>query len=253
MTIGVITNKDKDPALAYTHQVCAFLAGQGIAVTLDDEGLKKAQLWVVLGGDGTMLRCSNIAAQYGIPLFGINLGNLGFLTDVEAHDGIQALTKIIVGNYKIEKRLMLEVLASGINHKLALNDVYITSIGLGKFSIYVNGQELDIVRADGIITATPTGSTAYNLSAGGPILIPTGDMMVITPVCPHSLSTRPCVVGAKDMVEITVHQPSQIILDGEKAGDIAAGGSLVLQKSEYHTKIIKTHMAQLQKILRKKI
>jgi len=256
MYIGIITNKEKDPALTYTSHICDFLQGQGAICRTEDNLENNEAFWVILGGDGTMLRHSHRAAMYNIPLLGINLGNLGFLTDVERQDGISALKKALAGDYQTEQRLMLAVQYDGIEAEpdgLALNDVYVgANGGLKVFSVCVNGYLMDKIRADGIIVATPTGSTAYNLSAGGPILVPNGEMMVITPVCPHSLNTRPVVVSAEDTVQIIAHQNSPVSIDGEKKGEIAAESSIIVRKSPRYATILKTAPAHLHAVLRRK-
>jgi len=259
--VGVITNIDKDPGLAYTALVCDFLARQGVTVSNEhDKNWFGAKFWIILGGDGTMLRHSHIAAVHNIPLLGINLGHLGFLTDVEKQDGLDAIAKVLKGEYKTEKRLMLEVnfqvtrKSSHLNgDALALNDICVgTAGGLKTFSIYVNGQLLNAIRADGIIVATPTGSTAYNLSAGGPILMPGGQMMVITPVCPHSLNSRPLVICADDIVKIEAHQASPVLVDGENKGELEPNTSVEIKKSNCYTTTITTVPSHLYAILRRK-
>jgi len=269
MLAGVITNETKDPTLEYTALVCDFLEMRDVTCYTKNPPVD-ADFWVILGGDGTMLRYSHLAALYDIPLLGINLGTLGFLTDVEKQDGTEALAKVLSGDFILEKRMMLETLyicSSGSDESLlsqllrkkpenrnALNDIFVgSSFGdLARFSVYVNDQLLDIVRANGIIVATPTGSTAYNLSAGGPLLLPHSDMMVITPVCPHDLSSRPVVVSASDVVRIVPHNASNLILDGETRGATCSEDSIVVQKSNYQATIIRTTPVQLNAVLRKK-
>ena len=248
MTVGIITNKEKDPALSFTTQVRDFLIGQGVHITEDT--LTDADFWVVLGGDGTMLRCSHLAAMHDIPLLGINLGTLGFLTDAEKQDGLDVLAKVLKGEYKTEKRLMLDICEGQAS---ALNDVFVGAAGgLKTFDLYVGSHLLDTLRADGIIVATPTGSTAYSLSAGGPLLMPGGQMMVVTPVCPHSLSTRPLVIGAEDVVRIVTHETCPIIVDGETIGETKPGNGVCVRKSAHSASIIKTTEAHLYDVLRKK-
>ena len=248
MVVGIVTNEKKDPGLAYTQQVCEFLTQRGVAAYsglvgacpgLDPEEFPtNAKFLVVLGGDGTMLRCSHIAARHDIPLLGINLGTLGFLTDVEKTGGLTAIEKVLAGEYRTEKRMMLTTDCTPEN-PIALNDICIGTVGgLKYFFVYVNGQPMGTTRADGIIVSTPTGSTAYNVAAGGPILMPCGQMMVITPICPHSLSSRPLVVGAEDIVRITPHQKSQIFIDGDNIGEMER--DITIRKSSYETTIIKT-------------
>ena len=258
-SVGVITNSEKDPGFEYTTLVCEYLAGRGVSVTRG-RFLLDADFWVILGGDGTMLRCSHVAASGNIPLLGINLGTLGFLTDVEKADGLDAIAKVLNGEYKTEKRLMLDAqfqLVTESNqlnlNAVALNDICVgTAGGLKTFSIYVNGQLLSTIRADGIIVATPTGSTAYNLSAGGPILMPGGQMMVITPVCAHSLNTRPLVICSDDVVKIEAHQTSPVFIDGEVKGELGANESVEIKKSKCYTTTITTTEAHLYAILRRK-
>jgi len=264
-SVGVITNKDKDPGHEYTALVCEFLTGQGVSISREnDEDLLNTDFWIILGGDGTMLRYSHIAAIHNIPLLGINLGTMGFLADAEKADGLGAISKVLKGEYKTEKRLMLESNFQLVRksyqlkkklkkNMLALNDVCVGSAwGLKTFSICVNDQLLNTIRADGIIVATPTGSTAYNLSAGGPILMPGGQMMVITPVCPHSLSTRPLVVDANDVIRIEAHQVTPVTIDGEIIGHLEPNSGIEIQKSNYYATTITTTSTHLYATLRRK-
>jgi len=251
MLVGIITNREKDHTLTYTQQVQNFLTQHNISIAAEDN-LTQANFWVVLGGDGTVLRHSQLAARYDIPLLGINLGTVGFLTDVEQQDGLDALKKVLDGNFTIEKRLMLQVVKCGERY-IALNDAVVGASGrLKTFSIYVNDVLLDTIRADGVIVATPTGSTAYNLSAHGPILMPGGNMMVVTPICPHNLSTRPLVIGAEDTVCVKSHQLSALHIDGESMEELAPGEDIKVQKAAQHTSIIKTTQADFHTVLRMK-
>jgi len=240
MRAQVITNEIKDPGNVYTQEVIDFLTGKGVAVTNSNPNFV-----VILGGDGTILRYSR--QRTDVPIIGINLGTLGFLTDVEKDEGLAALEKVISGNFSVESRMMLETNTG----EIALNDVVINSKGgLTSFSIYVNDVFWDTVRADGIIIATPTGSTAYNLSAGGPILIPNGQMIAITPICPHSLSSRPVVVGAEDVIKISATAEFLVTLDGETGEQTS--DVLTITKSNHQAKIIKTAPSYFHDILKRK-
>jgi len=223
-------------------------------------GSAELDFCIVLGGDGTILGCAKIAALHGIPILGINLGTLGFLTAAKKENGLQLLSDVLklfthkaVPAITLESRMMLELLQKDtISHvpPIALNDFcFGPSGGLKTFTIYVNGHEINTIRADGIIVATPTGSTAYSLSAGGPILIPNGQMMAITPICPHSLSARPLVIGEADIVSIKTYHASPIIADGVVIGKTTEGECLTVQKSRYHTSIIRTKQAQIYDVL----
>jgi len=259
--VGIIVNKDKDPGMVYTKSVDDFLTDRGVSTQINAYP-HPAKFWVVLGGDGTMLRAAHFASQKNVPLFGINLGTLGFLTDVERNQGLAALDKMLTGQYTTEKRLMLECdygvsAPIPITNRLALNEVYVGGAGhLKTFSVYVNEQPVDVIRADGIIVATPSGSTAYSLSAGGPILSSGGNngigMMVITPVCPHSLSSRPWVIPAADTVRIIPRTNTPIHIDGMHRGEVNAGDSVLIKKSNHKATILKTAPSHFYSTLRKK-
>jgi len=234
-------------------QVIDFLKGRGAEIHLG-QLLPGVDFCVVLGGDGTMLRAAHTAAPLGIPLLGINLGLLGFLTDADKQDGFDSLEKILSGQYSREERLMLEAdFPLAQSDRIALNDICVGVTGaLKTFAVYVNGQHMDDIRADGIIVATPTGSTAYSLSAGGPILVPGGQMIVITPICPHSLSSRPWVISAQDEVRIVPGQDSPLFLDGYNRGNITPSQGLTVKRSAFSASILKTAPTNFYAVLRKK-
>lgn len=261
--VGLVVNKDKDHGLIYTGQVSRFLQSMGIEVyvylheSLETirEGL---EFLVALGGDGTMLKACAYAALGDVPVFGINLGNMGFLTDVEKDVGTAALVKVIQGECTGEKRMLIEsdfpsrepVSAA---HRIAVNEVNISGVNaLTEFSIYVNDYPLDVFRADGLLVSTPTGSTAYNLSAGGPIIVPTAKMMVLTPVSPHNLRARPLVVSENDTVRVVVRGDARIIIDGTNRGLITSGHGIYVHKSKYTVTILRTTPTSIFKTLRKK-
>jgi len=259
-TIRVIANEKRDPAFAYANEVKAFLDGRGFDAEIVHPcaQINSALFCVVLGGDGTMLRVAHYAAVYDIPMLGINLGNLGFLTDVDKKQGIKAIEKVLAGRHSLEKRMMLEADFGAeeivpLQKRLALNEIHIGVMGkLVDYSIYVNEQRMATIRADGIIVSTPTGSTAYNLSAGGPILVSGGQMMAITPVCPHSLSARPWVVGASDTVRVVAKQNSQVFVDGYERGSVPVGESVLIKTSDFRATIMRTTSLNFYTTLRKK-
>jgi NAD+ kinase len=191
-------------------------------------------------------------------MLGVNLGTLGFLTDADRHDGIAAIERAADGDSRVEKRMMLGVSCGG-NETRALNDVYITrgdAARLAAFSVAVNGAHMDTLRADGLIISTPTGSTAYNLSAGGPILLPDAAMLVLTPVCPHTLYTRPWVLSADDVVTVTnadARAELAVYPDGEYAFALEEGASVAIKRSPLCASIVKTSGASFFGILRQKM
>jgi NAD+ kinase len=218
---------------------------------------------VVLGGDGTILRVARRAAIYNVPIQGINIGTLGYLADCEKDDAREAIKNVIDGNYKVEERMMLDAsIGRGCNSydvKVALNEVYVTNSVFSrviKLGLEINDDYISSHRADGIIVSTPTGSTAYNLSAGGPILKPDTDLMAITHVCPHSLTSRPFVVSGNDVVKIKVEGSySNVVLnlDGQETIPLLNSDVVTILRSRFVTKIIRTTQMSFYDILRSKM
>jgi NAD+ kinase len=230
--------------------------------------ISSADFILVLGGDGTMLRAAELAARRNKPLLGINIGHLGYLTDEEFADAGRAVDNVSKGAYIIEKRMMLEVVIDGPNGTKvkvnALNDCVIhgTYRKLLRFGMDINGENIDELSADGLIVCTPTGSTAYNLSAGGPILKPDAEMIALTPICPHALHSRPFVVSSKDVIGIRGVNDGRnspvVSVDGRRVyppddGKPAEGLRVVIKKSRHCLPIIKTNGKSFYDILRQKI
>lgn len=168
---------------------------------------KEAECGLVLGGDGTLIRAVRDLGERSLPLLGINLGTLGYLTDVDLEDFESALDHLFSETPVIEERMMLEGSFRNSRKDMAMNDIVIAREGkvrIVSFHIYVNGALLNTYHADGVIISTPTGSTGYNLSAGGPIVEPTAQMIVITPICSHALNTSSIVLSADDLIEVEV-------------------------------------------------
>ena len=255
MIIGIVANETKDLNLAFAGEISVWFEARGHSLVWDDAAYESDFL-VVLGGDGTMLRAAKTAAKFSTPMLGINLGNLGYLTDVDRNEGFIAIEKMLAGHFRQERRMMLNC-----KGELALNEVFLRgdTSKLTSFQIGVGGKfgpygHMDTLRADGIIVATPTGSTAYNLSAGGPILKPDSEMMVVTAVCPHTLYTRPWVLSGEDQVCITpLDENVKVFLDGEIKFTIRKGESLEISRSEHNAIVIKTSSTDFFGVLRKKM
>ncbi|HWT75317.1 MAG TPA: NAD(+)/NADH kinase, partial [Mobilitalea sp.] len=227
---------------------------------------------IVLGGDGTIIQTANDLMTYDIPILGVNLGTLGFLAEIEEHNVQEALDRLFQDDYRIENRIMIEgetiyntKVQDGEENNIgyALNDVVITRKGFSRIislGIFVNDELVDNFLGDGVIISTPTGSTAYNLSAGGPIIIPKANVMVITPICPHSLSPRSIVVSAEDTIKIIVGkskktQEAEAIatFDGKKVIDLGSNDAVLIKKAKYCTKLIKLNRTGIYEILRSKL
>jgi NAD+ kinase len=201
----------------------------------------KAELAVVVGGDGTMLSVSRSLVDCNIPLVGINRGRFGFLTDLSTDSMLVSLDKILAGKYTIEQRMLLSADISRYGETIgsgrALNDVVINKSGgirLIELEVYIDGQFVYRQRSDGLIVATPTGTTAYSLSAGGPILHPTLDAIAMVPICPHTLSNRPIAINSASKVEITlIHaEDARVHFDGQVQVPLQQGDTVHVQRAE---------------------
>lgn len=267
----MLPNEEKDIGLSYTKKIVNWIEAHGMeAVIPEEEGailgrpglsqhgfFEESELVAVLGGDGTMLRAASVAALYATPLLGINLGTLGYLTDADQCDGIASLEKAVAGECFVERRMMLECKPLGESF-IALNDVCISrgsSPRLITIQLGINGEHIDTVRADGVIVSTPTGSTAYSMSAGGPILKPDSEMIVVTFICPHSLSSRPFVAPATDTVSIGVAGANDAVLsmDGEAKAQAVPGKLMEIRRSKYFASVMRTHEQGFFDTLRRKI
>jgi NAD+ kinase len=219
---------------------------------------------VVLGGDGTLLGAARTVGQYGIPILGVNIGALGFLTEIPLKRLYPAVEMMLQGQLEVESRLMLETRVlrdkSEICRFLVLNDVVINKGALARIidlDVHINEQFLTTFRSDGLIISTPTGSTAYNLSAGGPILYPTLTNFVVTPICPFSLTNRPIILPDSDTVSIGMGKESEekvsLTFDGQVGFDFSYGDRVVINKSKNKIKLIKSPDQTYFEILRAKL
>lgn len=234
-TIALI-GKYKSPGIAEPLlQLASFLANKGVTVVVDaltTEHLKQhpyrvlaledmgnvVDLAIVLGGDGTMLNIASMLTPFNIPLVGVNQGRLGFLTDLSLDSMQQSIAAMLRGEFVTEQRMLLatRVLRKGVEvfSSQAFNEVVVhrsnVSSSMIEFEVRINGDYLYTQRADGLIVATPTGSTAYALSAGGPIVHPSLNVISLVPVCPHTLSNRPIVVGGESVIEILLHRTEDV-------------------------------------------
>lgn len=231
-------------------------------LSLDDIG-KRADLAIVLGGDGTMLNIARTLAPFDVPLVGINQGRLGFLTDLSIDTMLETLGSILDGQYVTERRMLLsvEVIRNeiGLFSALAFNDVAVNrGIGGGmiEFEVHIDGEYVYSLRSDGLIVATPTGSTAYALSSGGPILHPSLDLIVLVPVSPHTLSNRPIVVGPNTTVEVLIHRTEEgarIHSDSHSHFDLDERDKVVIRRSPQTVRLLHSSNHSYYRMLREKL
>lgn len=224
---------------------------------------RRCDLVIVVGGDGTLLNAARTLVTYEIPMLGINLGRLGFLADVSPQDMEESLRRILAGDYREEKRLLLrthiERDGQALEASSALNDVVIHKWDVARMievDTYIDGQFVNTQRSDGLIIATPTGSTAYALSGGGPILHPALDIMVLVPICPHTLSNRPLVVNADSRIEnilSTSQGQAQISCDGQINYQLLPGDRVVTTRQTQKIRLLHPSEHSYFEILRAKL
>ncbi len=222
-----------------------------------------ADVVLVLGGDGTMLSVSRLVAGKGVPILGINLGSLGFITEVNRDEIYDAMEAMLSDGCAVEERMMLNARIHRLGEKIAeytvLNDVVINKGALARMielETCVNGMYVTTYRADGLIISTPTGSTAYSLSAGGPIICPTLDSIALTPICPHTLTNRPIVLPDDSKVDITLKSLSEdvyLTLDGQVGFSLRKDDLIEITKSDFRTRLLIPCERDYFEILRKKL
>ena len=222
-----------------------------------------SDLVLVLGGDGTMIATSRLIGDEEVPVIGVNYGGLGYLTEFRIEELYDALEMILAGNYRLDKRVMLDVELHRddevISRNRVLNDVVINKSALARIieiEAYLNHQYVSAFRADGLIVSTPTGSTAYNLSAGGPLIFPSMNAVVITPICPFTLSNRPLVVPDDAVIELlmkTAHEEVSLTLDGQVGFPLTVNDRVVIHKSRTTFNLIQPSNRNYFDVLRDKL
>lgn len=265
------TNSIKDPGLAISNRIGEEISRLGgsfqIAVDEDPEELKGYEAAIVLGGDGTILRAAKAFAGYALPIVGVNLGTLGFLAEIETANISDMVRRLIDGDYQVVDRMHLGggIYRDGacIFQDTALNDVVVSRSGHSKLiclRIFVNDKLLDVYEADGVIVSTPTGSTGYNLSAGGPIVSPDTDILIITPISPHSLTSKSIVFPGDTRVRIEVvnkrpdaNTDAYANFDGNSGHDMQCGDEIEIVRAKSHTALIRLYEVGFYDVLRNKI
>jgi NAD+ kinase len=277
-TVGIVAKPSGTASRKVLAEILALFRRFKVKVLMDEESARMAgvpralpraevvtgsDLVVVLGGDGTFLSAARSVRMQGPPLVGINLGSLGFLTEIQRRDVTKALTAILKGEAEEERRLMLavRVLCNGrlLASYTALNDVVLAKSSLARtvrLRVEVDGHPVSSYRSDGLIISTPTGSTAYSLSAGGPLVHPAMDAMLITPICPHALTNRPLLIPARARVEVSRtsgNDPIHLTVDGQTGGPFGPRDRIEVRRSRIALRLLHPFKRTFYDTLRTKL
>lgn len=277
--IALLINTGKSLSLETGYEILNWLIAHGFSTMLQPEAAQllgkpelgvaegpewgTAELMIVLGGDGTLIRGVQKAAPFGIPVLGINTGHLGFLTALENSESFDHLSQILSGDFTVEERMMLQACVEREGQRLcemtALNDAVISKgprARMVHLEILVGETQVARYPADGVIVATPTGSTAYSLSAGGPIVEPTVDCLLVTPICPHTISTRAMVLGGNEEISIrVVESPGEVGLsaDGSDPFPLYPGDLVRVRRAPYGARLVRRKSYRFYDVLREKL
>ncbi len=274
----VVSKAADAEAAALAAEIAAWLDARGVSAVLEDRtseelgrgsGVSLEQLpddldlGIVIGGDGTLLSVARNVTRKGFPLLGVNRGSLGFLTELQPEELFEHLPAVLAGHYRAERRQRLRVRhlhAGSVRQEYApLNDAVVTKSALARMihiSLYADGEEVAVYTSDGLIVSTPTGSTAYSLSAGGPVVDPRMAGFVITPICPHTMTYRPLVVPASVRLEIRLAPPLEAVyvtLDGQIGFPIEEGDSLVIDAHPDPVRLVRVAGRGFVEVLRRKL
>ena len=275
--IGIICKTGISEPVVILKELLPWLKQKGYETFVDVEtasvlnidGFSRSQIpslsdmIIVLGGDGTLISTCRLVADKGVPVLGVNIGGLGFLTEIPVEKLYEMLEMVLTGECPIEERLMLkaQVLRHGalIAEYNVLNEVVVNKAALARIidlETYINQSYVTTFKADGLIISTPTGSTAYSLSAGGPVLYPTLDNIVLTPICPHTLTNRPIVLAGNSVIEVILRSPTErvyLTLDGQVGFSVMQNDTVVVVKSPFKTRLLIPCDRDYFEILREKL
>ena len=279
MKISIFPNFNNDGVLQTCEEICKELDKLGVEYSVakcnesdetgtlplffdTDELIENCDIVIVVGGDGTTLNVAKAASLHNKLTLGINAGRLGFMSGLE-RDELSLLNRLVSGDYEVEERMMINarlMSENGTQDFICLNDAVITRGDLARLidvTVKSDGRVITKNRADGMIIATPTGSTAYSMAAGGPVVSPDNSCFVVTPICPHSLVNRSIVFSSDKELEITVendkNNTSYLSIDGEKSVTVTKNSKIIISKSEYVAKLIKIKPDSFYEILNKKL
>jgi len=276
-TVGLVAKRQRAEAASLAATLAERLRARDVAVLVEEDlaaipGSRvvdkarmaaEADIVVVLGGDGTLLSIGRLAGGRELRILGVNLGGLGFLTEVSTEDAGTALERVFAGDCRLDRRTILAVRVrrdgATIATSQALNDAVINKSALARIidlHTSVGDEHLCVYKADGLIVATPTGSTAYSLSAGGPVVEPTVPVVLLVPICPHTLTQRPLVLSDSAVVRVELRAPDQevlLTLDGQEGVPLADGDVIEIAKSPHSVALVRTEARSVYTVLREKL
>ena len=274
-TVGLIPRLASEPAAQLAREMVKWLGERGHTALVEQEAgvsgvpsapgcdiALKADLLVVLGGDGTLIHAAGLCNHREVPILGVNMGTLGFLTEIPRERAFPMLEKALRGELAVSPRMTFDVQVRHRDRVLltgsVLNDAVLSKNALSRLvtlEVTIDGRPATTYEADGLIVATPTGSTAYSLSAAGPIVIPSVDAMLLTPICPHALTQRPVVLPASSVVKVRVASPGDVFvtLDGSRGGPLELGHEVWVQRAPHRALILRNPEVDQFTILRGKL
>ncbi|MEE4255056.1 MAG: NAD(+)/NADH kinase [Desulfuromusa sp.] len=276
--VGIYAKKNHPDVEVITSDICKRFKVEGIEVLLEDSLAEQigqvngysdeeipelVDLIIVLGGDGTLISVARLIGSRNVPIVGVNLGRLGFLTEITCDELPEMLERLISGDYKVSDRMMLDAFihrnGQAVGQFTVVNDIVINKGALARIidmETYVDGRYLTTYKADGLIVSTPTGSTGYNLAAGGPIIYPDINSLLISPICPHMLTNRPIMVWSRSVIEINVKFEDDVVFftaDGQVGRKLLPGDRVEVRRSESRTRLVSSPSKDYFEILRTKL
>ncbi len=276
--VGIISKPKKEDICAVAPQLLDWLAQHNLRGVYDEEtagcldrndGVKRDQippnvdLLIVLGGDGTLLATVRLVEKHPVPILGVNLGHLGFLTETTVKEVYQLLEDVLADRHRLDRRVMLEAEVERNGRRVAvhqaLNDVVLHKAAIARIvdlDVSIDGVFVSHIRADGLIVASPTGSTAYSLAAGGPIVLPSVDAMVVTPIAPHMLTNRPLIIPGDSTVEVSLRHRDETVhvtVDGQVSEEVQEGDRLRVRRSARVVELIVSPRRNYFDVLRRKL
>ncbi len=276
--VGLIVNRDKSPALLFAHEVIAWLTERDVEVCVDSEAapllgrddlsadatcLAGVELLITLGGDGTILTASHIAAPHGIPILGVHMGHFGFIAETRPDDLFPHLDDLLEGRMETEERMMVHASVvrreQTVYEAIGLNDAVLskgTRARMLHLHTAFNGEFIAVYAADGVVVATPTGSTAYALSAGGPLVEPTIEGLLVVPICAHTLAARPLLIPCDQTVSVTIESDGgEVIFSADSAAvfPLESGDRVDVRRAEYTTRLVTLGHATFYRKVRQRL